>query len=106
MNENVNFYEVRRANADEKEGDFKFVAKEKPTEAELKLLGEGVTAEVCAKYSYYSLESYSITRKVDVELVTITKLRSKTCILMKARGLMISMLLQVMQQTKKKKTSL
>ena len=62
MTENLNFFESRKANADEKEGDFKFVAKEKPTEAELKLLGEGVTAEVCAKYSYYSLESYSYTR--------------------------------------------
>ena len=72
MTKNVNFFEVRRANADEKEGDFKFVAKEKPTEAELKIFGERVTAEIFAKY-YYSLESYSITRKTIIgDLQTIT----------------------------------
>ena len=57
--------ESRKANADEKEGDFKFIAKEKLTEAELKVLGERVTAEICAKYSYCSLESYSVTRKTE-----------------------------------------
>ena len=62
--------EQRPAKEDEKEGDFRWQAKEF-TDYELKILGPKVTADICAAYSYKSVAWYSRTRKNDTgELVT------------------------------------
>ena len=50
----------RKAEGDEKPGDFTFETKNF-TERELKVLGPRVTAETCKKYGYRSLVSYSTT---------------------------------------------
>jgi len=54
--------EVRPAADAEPEGEFKFELNEKFTEFELSVLGPMVTADTCARYSYFSVKSYTITK--------------------------------------------
>jgi len=53
--------EQRDATPEEPEGDFSFKLKESFSEDELQLLGPNVTAEICHKYSFYSVESFTTT---------------------------------------------
>ena len=50
------------ATPEEEEGGRTFELNEALSEAELKVLGPRVTADVCQKYSYFSVKSYTITK--------------------------------------------
>ena len=52
-------FEQRDALPEEKEGDYIFDIKEKIPEADLKVLGPKVTAEICEKYNVFSLNSFT-----------------------------------------------
>ena len=52
-------FQKRPATAEEKEGDYFFDIKETIPEADLKVLGPKVTAEICKRYNCYSLVSYT-----------------------------------------------
>ncbi len=55
----------RAAKAGEKDGDFSYKAKKEPSEADLKVLGPFVKKETCARYNYYAIESYTVTKTDD-----------------------------------------
>ena len=53
----------RKATKDEPNGTFSFVEKKEPSEADLEVFGPFVKPQTMQKYSYKSLESYSITKE-------------------------------------------
>ncbi|NCC99479.1 MAG: hypothetical protein EOL95_07245 [Bacteroidia bacterium] len=55
----------RIATGEEKEGDFSYTVKKEPSETDLKVWGPFVKKATLEKYSYYCLESYTITKKND-----------------------------------------
>jgi hypothetical protein len=52
-------FEKRPASPEEKEGEYIFDVKEAMTTEELKVLGPKVTAEVCERYHYFALNSFT-----------------------------------------------
>lgn len=60
----------RKATKDEPNGTFSFVEKKEPSEADLEVFGPFVKPQTMQKYSYKSLESYSITKEGKTTTIT------------------------------------
>lgn len=63
----------RDASPEEGEGTYSFVAKEKISETDLKVLGPLVTKEVCAKYGVYSLVSFTYIKNRKARITKATE---------------------------------
>lgn len=59
-------YQKRSATADENENDFTVDIKDTMSKFELETLGKHVTAEVCKKYKFYALKSFSRVKNREV----------------------------------------
>ena len=55
-------FDKRPATPEEKEGDYIFNVKEKITDAELKVLGPKVTADICNRYHVFALNSFTYVK--------------------------------------------
>jgi len=62
----------RPATEAEKEGDFTFELNENFSEYELSVLGPMVTEEICARYKYYSVKSYSKIKNRQAIIISST----------------------------------
>lgn len=66
-------FEKRPATADEKEGAYFFDVKKEIPEADLKVLGPKVTAEVCRRYDCYSLNSFTYIKNREALITRSTE---------------------------------